>query len=269
MEMLLDLFEPLIASIVLDTHDPNQFTHMDQANHAAAMTWNALPANQGTNGTVHAWSQAIADAINLAGHVIQFSGMTVRRDLVGDGYHDQTGLRLWTHAQYDYLYSHPSSGSKTELRVHLATIVNLKTSLKQQVDDSSLITSSYEAKLDYLQGVKSHFDGNFQLAGEIYDNIPTKVNLDYLNAYTQYSSYLLTATNYHVGTMQTWRPTAMPDIISIPPEYGGAPYTRSLERMVQYKLDIPEFSDSEQILFNSWQLVRQLPAGFLCSGGVF
>jgi len=90
-EALLDIFEPLLAGLIFDNHDPNQFTHMDQANQAAAATWNALPANQGANGTIHAWSQTIADAVNLAGHAIQFSGMAVRRDLVGDGYHDTSG----------------------------------------------------------------------------------------------------------------------------------------------------------------------------------
>ena len=53
----------------------------------------------------------------------------------------------------------------------------------------------------------------------------------------------------------------MPDIIIIPPGFGGAAYTRSLERMVHYKLDQPQFFDSEQNVSSSWRLVRQVPAG--------
>jgi len=72
---------------------------------------------------------------------------------------------------------------------------------------------------------------------------------------------LLVATNYHIGTFETWRPTTMPDIVNIPAGFGLAPYTRTLERMVHYKLGMPQFMDHEQKLSNTWRLVRQNPAG--------
>jgi len=221
--------------------------------------WNALPANQGPNGTVHAWSQAIADALNLAGHAIQFAGVAVRRDLVGDGYHDTSGERLWTQAQYDYLYSHPSLGNKSQLIAHLAAIVNLKQVLKTQVDTAPDVT--YEGRLLYYNGLKTQFDGYVQYAQETHDNTPTQLNLDYLNAYIEYSSYLLVATNYHIGTAAQWRPTTMPDILTIAAGSGHFQHTTALERMVHYKLGMPQFFDSEQINPGSWRLVRQNPAG--------
>jgi len=247
---VLDVFRPLIAAIIYDNHDPNAFTHMDQTNHVAAAAWNALPANQGPDGTVHAWSQSIADALNLAGHAITFSGMAVRRDLVGDGYHDTTGDRLWTQAQYDYLYSHPSLGTKSQLIAHLAAIVNLKQILKTDVDSAP--SATYEGRLLYYTGMKTQFDGFQQYAQETYDNTSSQVNLDYLNAYIGYSSYLLVATNYHIGTMASWRPTTMPDIITIAAGGGHFQHTTALERMVHYKLGTPQFFDSEQINAGSW-----------------
>ena len=110
-------------------------------------------------------------------------------------------------------------------------------------------------------GLKHQFDGNVQLAEETYDNNRTQVNSDYYNAHLEYRSYLLAATNHHISTRSTWRLTAMPNIITIPPGFGGAAYTRSLERMVHYKLGMPQFFDSEQIDSSSWRLVRQNPAG--------
>ena len=258
-EALLDIFEPLLAGIIYDNHDPNPLLHMDRTNQAAATAWNALPANQGVNGTVHAWSQAIADALNLAGHAIQFAGVAVRRDLVGDGYHDTSGERLWTQAQYDYLYSHPSLGNKSQLIAHLAAIVNLKQVLKTNVDTAP--SATYEGRLLYYNGLKTQFDGYQQYAQETHDNTPTQLNLDYLNAYVEYSSYLLVATNYHIGTAASWRPTTMPDIITIASGGGHAQHTKALERMVHYKLGTPQFFDSEQINAGSWRLVRQNPAG--------
>ena len=113
----------------------------------------------------------------------------------------------------------------------------------------------------YYTDLKVVFDGNVDTAQEIYTITNNQVNLDYLNAYMEYSSYLLVGTNHHIGTFASWRPTAMPDIITIPPGFGGVVYTRSLERMVQYKLGMPQFFDSEQVLSSSWRLVRQVPVG--------
>ena len=120
---------------------------------------------------------------------------------------------------------------------------------------------SYEGRLLYYTDLKVVFDGNVDTAWETYTTTNNQVNLDYLNAYMEHSSYLLVETNHHIGTIATWRPTAMPDIITIPPGFGGAAYTRSLERMVHYKLGQPQFFDSEQNLFSSWRLVRQVPEG--------
>ena len=51
----------------------------------------------------------------------------------------------------------------------------------------------------------------------------------------------------------------MPDIITIPAGGGGASYTRTLERMVHFKLGTPQFFNSEQIHASSWRLVRNNP----------
>jgi len=238
-ESLILLMNPLVASVIADNMQTCHFHRMDERASKIAAIWNALTGNQNSDGSVRIpLSQTIVDGLAVAQHAIEFAAIAVRRDLAGDDYHDQTGLRLWTQPRHEALYSYPSLGSNTEVIVHLATIVNLKAALKQQVDDATLITSSYEAKLQYLQGVKTQFDGHVQLAGEMYDNTPTAVRQDYLNAYLQYSSSLLVATNYHIGTIETWRPTAMPDIITIPLGFDGPAYTRSLERMVHYKLRI-------------------------------
>jgi len=261
-ESLILLMNPLAGSVIAENMQTGHFHRMDERASKIAAIWNALTGNQNSDGSVRIpLSQTIVDGLAVTQHAIEFVTIAVRRDLAGDGYHDQTGLRLWTQPPHDALYSYPSLGSKTELIVHLAHIVNLKASLKQQVDDGSLITASYEDKLDYLVGVKHQFDSNVQLAEETYDNNRTRVNLDYYNAHTEYHNYLLAATNHHIGTRSSWRPTAMPDIITTPPGFGGASYTRSLERMVHYNLGMPQFFDSEQLLSSSWRLVRQLPAG--------
>ena len=253
---------PLAASVIADNMQTGHFHRMDERASKIAAIWNALTGNQNADGSVRIpLSQTIVDGLAVAQHAIEFAAIAVRRDLAGDGYHDQTGLRLWTQPHHDELYSHPSLGSKTELIVHQAHTVNFKALFKQQVDDANLITNSYENKLDYLVGLKNQFDIDKQLADETYDNNRTQVNLDYYNARAEYSSYLLAATNYHIGTRNSWRPTAMPDIITIPPGFGGAAYTRSLERMVHYKLGQPQFFDSEQSHSSSWRLVRQNPAG--------
>jgi len=183
----------------------------------------------------------------------------VRRDLVFDGYHDDTGDRIWTHSRYDELYSHPSLGSKTQVIAHLAAIVNLKHVLKTQVDSSP--GETYEGRLGYLEALKVTFDAYVEFAFEQWDQNRNQVLLDYLRAYEEYSSYLLVATNYHKGTFETWRPTTVPDIVNIPAGFGLAPYTRTLERMVHYKLGTPQFMDHEQKLSSSWRLVRQNPIG--------
>jgi len=72
---------------------------------------------------------------------------------------------------------------------------------------------------------------------------------------------LLVATNHHIGTAAQWRPTTMPDILTIAAGGGHAQHTKALERMVHYKLGMPQFFDSEQINPGSWRLVRQTPAG--------
>ena len=56
------------------------------------------------------------------------------------------------------------------------------------------------------------------------------------------------------------RPTAMPNIITVPPNNGGAPYTFTREQMVHYKLGMPQPFSSEQTNSETWRLVRQLPA---------
>jgi len=53
----------------------------------------------------------------------------------------------------------------------------------------------------------------------------------------------------------------MPDIITIAAGGGNAEHTKALERMVHYKLGMPQFFDSEQINSGSWRLVRQNPVG--------
>jgi len=63
------------------------------------------------------------------------------------------------------------------------------------------------------------------------------------------------------GLACEWRPTTMPDIITIAAGGGHAEHTKALERMVHYKLGMPQFFDSEQINSGSWRLVRQNPAG--------
>ena len=89
------------------------------------------------------------------------------------------------------------------------------------------------------------FDNYIEYAQETYDDTPTQVNLDYLNAYLEYKSYLTVARNVHLGTAPPpappapVRPTAMPDIVTIPPGFGGAPYKFTLEQMVHYKLGQP------------------------------
>jgi hypothetical protein len=260
LEDIFTLFEPVIDSIIASTYDINPFIHSDAGSAAAATAWNAIPQNQAAGGGVlHPWTQNVADSINIAGHIIQFAGIGVRRDLVGDGYHDTTGERLWTSAQYDYLYSHPSLGTKTQLIAHLAAIANLKTILKTDVDSAP--SATYEGRLLYYTGLKTQFDGYQQYAQETHDNSSTQVNLDYLNAYIEYSSYLLVATNYHIGTAAQWRPTTMPDILTIAAGGGHFQHTTALERMVHYKLDTPQFFDSEQINAGTWRLVRQNPAG--------
>ena len=114
-EALLDIFRPLIAGIIFDNHNDNNLTRLDQTNHAAATTWIMLPDNQGAGGTIHSWSQSIADAINLAGHAIEFSSLAMRCDLTGVSYHDTTGARLYPQAQFDALYDYPEFDNKVEL----------------------------------------------------------------------------------------------------------------------------------------------------------
>jgi len=157
------------------------------------------------------------------------------------------------------LYSHPSLGTKTQLIAHLAVIVNLKQVLKTQVDDSP--GETYQGRLGYLEHLKVTFDAYVEFAFDEWDYHRTQVLLDYLRAYEEYSSYLLVATNYHKGTINTWRPSTMPDIVNIPNLYGFAPFTRTLERMVHYKLGQPQFFDHEQKLATSWRLVRNNPVG--------
>ena len=81
-ETLMDLIEPLTAGLIYDNHNDNEFTCIDQTNHAAATAWNTLPANQDDSSTIHQWSQTIADAINMAGHAIEFSSLAACRDLM-------------------------------------------------------------------------------------------------------------------------------------------------------------------------------------------
>jgi len=166
-ELLLDNFEPLIAAIICDNHANNHFTRLDQTNQAAAMTWKALPTNQGAGGIIHAWSQAIADLVNLGSHAIEFSGIAVRRDLVGDGYHDSTGERLWTESQYSHLYSHPEYNNKSQVDAHKAAVLNLRNVLKNDVDAAELITA-YQAKLDYLVSKKNLYAGYVVYAQETF-----------------------------------------------------------------------------------------------------
>ena len=264
LEDIVFLFNPMVEQLIQDafeTHNGDKFRAL-QAFHAnAQQAWNTIPANMHANGSnLYAWESAI-EILNTAGHAVQFAAGAVRRDLAFDGYHDQTGIRIWTHSRYDDLYAYPSLGSNTEVVLHVAAITALRVTLKQRVDDGNLITNSYQDKLDYLVGLKSQFDTDLQLSEERYDDSRTQVDLDYNRVHIEYSSYLLVATNYHIGTFETWRPVAMSDIITIPPGFGLAPYTRTLERMVHYKLGTPQFMDAEQILGSSWRLVRQLPAG--------
>jgi len=76
-----------------------------------------------------------------------------------------------------------------------------------------------------------------------------------------YLNLLLVATNSHIGSFASWRPSEMPDIITIAPGGGGPQRTMALECMVHYKLGQLQFFDSGQSSASSWRLVRQNPAG--------
>jgi len=250
------LFNPMVEQLIQDaftTHNGDEFRALQAFHTSAQQAWNTIPANmQANGGNIHQWESAI-EILNAAGHAVQFAAGAVRRDLVFDGYHDETGIRIWTHSRYDDSYSHPSLATKTQVIAHLAAIVNLKQVLKTQVDSSPGAT--YEGRLGYLEALKVTFDAYVEFAFDQWDQNRNQVLLDYLRAYEEYSSYLLVATNYHKGTFATWRPTTMPDIVNIPPSFGRAPYTRTLERMVHYKLGTPQFMDHEQKLSSSWRLV--------------
>jgi len=141
----------------------------------------------------------------------------------------------------------------------LAAIVNLKHILKTDVDTAT--STSYQARLLYYTGKKTTFDGYVAYAQQSYDDAPTRVNLDYLNAYVEYSNYLAVATASHIGSFALWRPVEMPDILTIAAGGGHAQHTKALERMVHYKLGMPQFFDHEQINSSTWRLVRQNVAG--------
>jgi len=227
-ESLILLMNPLAASVIADNMQTGHFHRMDERASKVAAMWNALTGNQYADGSVRIpLSQTIIDGLAVAQHAIEFASVAVRRDLAGDGYHDQTGARLWTQPRHDDLYSHPSLGTNTERIAHLGSIVILKRDLKAQVDDSP--GDTYEGRLGYLEHLKVTFDAYVEFAFDEWDYHRTQVKLDYLRAYEEYSSYLLVATNYHKSTIDTWRPTTMPDIVNIPNLYGFAPYTRTLE----------------------------------------
>ena len=259
-ESLMLLMNPMAASIIAQNTQTGHFHRMDERASKIFAAWNALTGNQSADGTpVVPFTQTILDGLTVAQHAIEFAALATHRDLAGDGYHDTTGSRLWTEPRHDVLYSHPSLDTKSGLTAHLAAIVNLKVILKTDVDIAP--DATYEGRLLYYTGMKTQIDGYQQYAQETHDNTPTQVNLDYLNAYIEYSSYLLVATNYHIGTIVQWRPTTMPDITTIAAGGGHFQHTTALERMVHYKLGMPQFFDSEQIDSGSWRLVRQNPAG--------
>ena len=259
-DSLMLLMNPLAASVIANNMQAGHFHRMDERASKIFATWNALTGNQRSDGSpVVPFTQTILDGLTVAQHAIEFAAIATRRDLAGDGYHDTTGVRLWIQPRHDVLYSHPSLASKSHLTAHLAAIVNLKQVLKTQVDTAPDVT--YESRLLYYQGLKTQFDGYQQYAQETHDNTSNQVNLDYLDAYIEYSSYLLVATNHHIGTAAQWRPTTMPDILTIAAGGGHAQHTKALERMVHYKLGMPQFFDHEQINSSSWRLVRQNPAG--------
>ena len=159
--------------------------------------WNALTGNQRPDGSpVVPFTQTILDGLTVAQHAIEFAAIATRRGLAGDGYHDITGVRLWTQSRHDVLYSHPSLGTKSQVIAHLGAIVNRKQIPKTDVDTAPTVT--YEGRLTYYTGLKTTFDGYVDYAQETYTATPTQVHLDYLNAYIEYSSYLLVATNYPI-----------------------------------------------------------------------
>ena len=259
-ESLMLLVNPLAASLIADNMQSGHFHRMDERASKFAAMWNALTGNQYADGAPRIpLSQTIIDGLSVAQHAIEFAAIATRRDLAGDGYDDTTGVRLWTQPRHDVLYSHPSLASKNHLSAHLAAIVNLKHILKTDVDTAT--STSYQARLLYYTGLKTTFDGYVAYAQQSYDDAPTTVNLDYLNAYVEYSNYLAVATAAHIGSFALWRPVEMPDILTIAAGGGHAQHTKALERMVHYKLGMPQFFDHEQINSSSWRLVRQNPAG--------
>ena len=79
-----------------------------------------------------------------------------------------------------------------------------------------------------------------------------------MNAYTYYRDYVNLKQATFIPPPPS-RPTEMPDIITIPPGFGGAAYTFKLEQMVHYKLEMPQPFPHEQIRSDTWRLVRHLP----------
>ena len=104
-ESLILLMNPLSASVMAEIMQTGHFHRMDERASKIAAVWNALTGNQNADGSVRiSLSQTIVDGLAVAQHAIEFAAIAVRRDLAGDGYHDQTGARLWTYGRQDHLY---------------------------------------------------------------------------------------------------------------------------------------------------------------------
>ena len=159
LEDIVFLFNPMVEQLMEDAVSNNNgddFRALQAFHESSQQAWNTIPANITASGSnIYQWESAI-EMLNAAGHAVQFVAGAVRRDLVFDGYHDQTGNRIWTHTRYDDSYTYPSLGSKTEIIVHHATIVNLKNTLRQRIMDGDLITSSYEQKLAYYVTLRQY-----------------------------------------------------------------------------------------------------------------
>ena len=89
---------------------------------------------------------------------------------------------------------------------------NMQTGHFHRMDERA---SKVAAMWNALTG-NQYADGSVRIPFDEWDYHRTQVKLDYLRAYEEYSSYLLVATNYHKSTIDTWRPTTMPDIVNIP-----------------------------------------------------
>jgi len=159
------------------------------------------------------------------------------------------------------LYEFPEFDNKSQIAAHAAAISNLRSVLKNEVDANSLITSSYNDKWNAINTIYDQYVVYAYNAQETYDNEATKSNLNYLNVYVEYQTYSYIALQVHTATESTWRPTALPDIITVPPGFGGAAYTFTLEQMVHWKLGMPIPFPHEQIRPDTWRLVRYLPKG--------